>query len=456
MRREREQKVLEIQEFRYSIVAELANPYLPRGEIKRLIREKAKLTYDIPYSEKKKVSEHCIKRWYKRFKKYGKAGLLPVERSDVGKSRVLNEEESDIIIKMLEAKPELTAAAVVRKLQKEGRLTKRVTKSTLSRLVIASGLDRKNRIKCASEEKNLKFDFFYPLECVQADCMHAFPIPDGKGKKRKAILLSFIDDATRRILYANFSHTECSLEFEKGIKHILKAHGKIGMLYCDNASTFISHQTKRILDILGIYIAHSRPGRPCGRGKKERFYRTFREQFLRPLDKESIKSLAFINTKMHTWIETEYHRTPHRGLLNKTPLDVWLEKAKYIISVDPTIDIDQVFLHEIKRKVYKDNTFTLKGTLFEVPANLAGNTVKILYDPNLPFIRPFIYHEGKLCGEAKPVDTYANTKVARNVITKGSYTPSTLPEIEDKQNISSSLKASLAASKINIDEKEEG
>jgi hypothetical protein len=31
---ENERKALEIQEFRYSIIAEMANPYLPRGDIK--------------------------------------------------------------------------------------------------------------------------------------------------------------------------------------------------------------------------------------------------------------------------------------------------------------------------------------------------------------------------------------------------------------------------------------
>jgi len=63
--------------------------------------------------------------------------------------------------------------------------------------------------------------------------MHGFLLPDGKGKKRKAILMTFLDDSTRRILYANFSFTERSIEFEAGIKNILKAHGKIKMLSVD-------------------------------------------------------------------------------------------------------------------------------------------------------------------------------------------------------------------------------
>ena len=133
-----------------------------------------------------------------------------------------------------------------------------------------------------SNEKNLKFEFFSPLECVQADDMHAFKVPvtDVNGKKRKAILIAFIDDATRRIVYANFSFTERSYEFEKGIKHILKSHGRIGRLYTDNGATFVSGQTQRILDILGITIIHSRPFKPAGRGKIDmRSYREITQYF---------------------------------------------------------------------------------------------------------------------------------------------------------------------------------
>jgi transposase len=445
---ERERKRLEIQEFRLSVIAELANPYLEPGEINRLIREKANRSYIIPYSGRTHLSRSCIKKWYLKFKKYGKEALLPKTRTDFGKSRALTEEQQSILLNRLEKHPELNASTVVKELLKEGKLSKPVASSTLSRLVIAAGLDKKHRIRIDSEQKNLKFDFFYPLECVQADCMHGFRIPDEKGKLRKAILLTFIDDATRRILYAIWVKREVATEFDKGLKHILKAHGRIGAVYVDNGATFTSRQTKRILDILQIPLFHSTPRRPQGRGKQERFYRTFREQFLRPLDQDSIKSFEDLNMRTRTWIETEYHRSPHKGLNGQTPLDAWLEKAKYIITLDPSIDLDHVFLHEIKRKVYKDNTFTLYGTLYEVPVTLSGATVKLLYDPYLPVIRPLVYYEGKLQGEARIVDSYANTRVRRNKITSNDCSPSCSPEESGAQIVDDgSVNASLAASK---------
>jgi putative transposase len=451
---ENEKKIREIQEFRFSIISEIANPYLDWGEIDKLIREKAKRTYSIPYSKRTTLSRACIKKWYLRFKKYGKPGLSPKPRSDSGKCRVLSQEEQNAIIKVLEQKLDISASGAVRKLQREGVITNPVSRSTLSRFIIASGLDRKSRRKQKSEELTLKFDFFAPLECVQSDCLHTFPVPDGKGKKQKAILLVFIDDATRRIIYSNFSFSESALEFEKGIKHILKAHGRIGALYTDNGATFVSNQTSRILDILGIPLFHSRPYKPQGKGKNERFFRTANDQFIRLLDQEAVKSLADLNMKFRTWLETEYHRTPHSGLNNIPPLDAWLAKTNYIIPIDPTIDLDQVFLHEAKRKVYKDNTFTLLGTLFEVPVPLAGVTVKLLYDPHSPVFIPQVHHEGKLQGNARRVDSYANSRVRRSVINHGCIQKET-PIADSQPDVKTGFnntQASLAASKIPLQE----
>ncbi len=40
-----------------------------------------------------------------------------------------------------------------------------------------------------------------------------------------------------------------------------------------------------------------------------------------------------------TWLESEYHRSSHRGLQGATPLGARIEKAKHIITIDPTVDL---------------------------------------------------------------------------------------------------------------------
>ncbi|MFA5141313.1 MAG: integrase core domain-containing protein [Elusimicrobiota bacterium] len=404
-----------IADFRYQLVAELANPYLKAAERQRLILQKAAMEHEVPGLGRRRLSASCIRKWLALYRSHGRAGLDPRHRRDIGVARSLSPAEAALLLNYLESNPSLTATAVLRTLQADGRITADPSSSSLSRLVRRAGMDRTQRLRAAQDEKNLKFDFFSPLECVQADCMYTLKLPDSKGVHRVAILLAFLDDATRRVVYATFRFAESSVAFEQGVKHILAAHGRIGRLYCDNGGPFVGMQTKRILDALGVIISHSRVGKPSGRGKLERFFRTAREQFFRPLDPRSLKSLQDLEQRFHSWLESEYHRAPHRGLEGATPLERWIERAHLIIPLDPTLNLQELFLHEDSRKVHKDSTITLDGVLFEVPSTLIGRRISFRYDPSTPPARRRLElrDNGQTIGEARRVDSYANAHVKR-------------------------------------------
>lgn len=410
---ERERQRSQIADFRLAVVAELCNVYLSDKEKKSLLKEKTNRQYVIPGSTKTRISAETIRSWASKYRVHGKEGLLPKQREDRGRPRSFTDEEAQAIIEKLEKKPELTVSSVIKKLRADGVIESKISSSALSRFITSNNLTKKERSKVSDDKDQRRFAFEGPLECVQADAMHGFSIPDGKGKKRKAILLAFIDDATRRILYSHFDFSEKSLLFENGISHILKAHGRIGRLYVDNGSTFISNQTKRIVETLGIYIIHSKPYRPQGRGKIERFFRTVRQSFLRLLDEDEIQSLEQLNMLFSNWLETEYHRKIHSSL-GVTPLDAWLSKCERIKRMDPFVDIDQMFLHKTDRRVYKDSIVSIDGIAFEVPSVLIGRRVDIIYDPRLPVNRITVRYDGKDYGEARPVDLYANTRIKRN------------------------------------------
>lgn len=418
--KERERHVGEMTDFRFKLVAELANPYLSSAERTRMVREKAQVHYDVPGLGRRRLSEGCILKWLSAYRKHGKEGLKPRSRRDSGLSRALSEAEAALLLTHLEAHPELTAVAVLRKLQSGGHIHSQPSSSSLSRLVRSAGLERARRLRAHAEEKNLKFDFFAPLECVQADGMYTVKVPDAKGRLRQAVLLAFLDDATRRVVYAGFSFSENSLAFEAGIKHILAAHGRIGRLYCDHGSAFVGLQTRRILDTLGIILVHSQVRRPQGRGKIERHFRTAREQFFAPLDLDQIDGIDELERRYHSWLEGEYHRNPHRGLGNRTPLEAWVEKAHLIVPLDAGVNLDETFLHEVQRKVYKDSTVTLEGALFEVPSELIAERIILRYDPHRApqRRRAKIIRGGQCIGEARLVDSYANTKVRRADISR--------------------------------------
>lgn len=459
----RSRKHRETLEFRYALVAELANPYLSPAQVSELIRQKAAQEHQIPYAGKRRLSEACIRKWMYAYRKHGRTGLEPKLRSDAGQCRSLTETETALLISALEAKPHLAATTVLAGLRREGKITTDISSSSLSRLVCTAGLKREQRRQAADGEKHLKFEFHSPLECVQADCMHSFQVPDEKGVRRKAILLAFMDDATRRILYTNFAFSERSVDFEAGIKHILSAHGRIGRLYVDNGANFVSSQTKRITDSLGLLLIHSRPYTPRGRGKIERFFRTARGQFFRTLDPHTIAGLGDLSVRFRSWVEAEYHRNPHRGLDGDTPLDRWLARACAIIAVDPTIDLDHAFQHEITRKVYRDSTLTLDGLLYEVPSTLIGERITLRYDPSVPAERRrlTVLLDGTECGTARVVDSYANTRVRRTALHKDlaaeertdteDAAPERLPTVTDSSLAASGLPFIDAENQENTD-----
>jgi len=417
---QRAQQRHEITEFRFSLVAELVNPYLTPSQVSELIRMKSLAEHQIPYLGTRRLSEACIRKWMYAYKIHGKAGLEPKLRADAGSCRSLSAEQQAILVTALEARPHLNATTVLAELRREGKITAAISSSSLSRLVCASGLKREQRRQASEEHKQLKFEFFAPLECVQADCMYTIAVPDGTGARRKAILLAFIDDATRRIIYTHFAFSERSIDFEAGLKHILAAHGRIGRAYVDNGSNFVSSQTQRIIDSLGLLLIHSKPYTPRGRGKIERFFRTARAQFFAPLDPNVVGGLEDLQVRFRGWVESEYHRNPHRGLAGATPLERWIERAAHIITMDPTVNLDHAFEHEIKRKVYRDSTVTLDGVLYEVPSSLIGKKITLRYDPcAAPARRRLtILLDGVVCGCAHVVDSYANARVRRTALHK--------------------------------------
>lgn len=454
---EREHQAQEVADFRYSIIAELANPYLNREHRRRILFEKASVEYEVPRLGRRKLTVGCLRKWLRLYLAYGREGLLPHTRCDAGIPRSLSAAEAALFLNYLESRPELNSTVVLRILQKEGKILSEPSSSSLSRLVRAAGLERKKRLTLKQQEQNLKFDFESPLECVQVDGLYTVAVPGHKGKRKQAILLAFLDDATRRVVFSGFDFSENSLMFERGIRHVLMAHGRIGRLYTDHGSAFLSAQTKRILDTFGIILVHSRVRKPAGRGKIERFFRTVREQFLRPLDIGTLKSLEDLELRFHGWLESEYHRNPHRGLNGKTPLEAWVEKANRIIAMDPDIDYMRICFHEVSRKVHKDSTITLDGLLYEVPSILIGERIHVCYDPHLPPDKRtlLIRHQGQECGIARIVDSYANAKVRRN----GLFKEPEVEEINDSDSEPSDSKpspldAGLSASHIRLEELE--
>jgi putative transposase len=144
---------------------------------------------------------------------------------------------------------------------------------------------------------------------------------------KKAYLFAFIDDHSRAITGARWSHHDDVVRMAAAFRPALQARGVPLAAYVDNGSPFVDAWLLRGCGVLGIKIIHSRPGKPEGRGKIERFFRTVRDQFLVETgDGAGVENLAEMNRLFQAWLETVYHRAVHSET-GEAPLARWARRS---------------------------------------------------------------------------------------------------------------------------------
>jgi hypothetical protein len=235
----------------------------------------------------------------------------------------------------------------------------------------------------SGEPDAVAFTFPHVNDLWTSDLMHGprLLVP-GRRDGGKTYLYAFLDDASRLVPYAAFYRVENAACFQDALKQALLRRGLPRRLYCDNGATFRTHHLQVICATLNICLIHSRPHRPRGRGKIERFFRHVRSAFMPHLTPEILSDLASLNRVFWAWLEAEYHQTPHGGLQGQTPLDRFLDDQAL---VRPAPEQLELWLRmSVTRRVGKDRIVHLDGRLYEAPDGYAGETVDVLYDPYDP------------------------------------------------------------------------
>jgi len=402
--------------FRYGLIAEFVRLPPSSPGLYAKLQQKANQAYTIPGSTRTRVAAETLRDWLKRYRRGGFDALLPQHRADRGRSRSLPQEIADRLLSLKEELPQLSIPQLLRVAGERGIAseTQPLPRSTVHRLFSRAGLMSKTAQP--SEQDRRRFAFAHAGELWMSDVMHGPTVAVGdRGQRHKAFLIAFLDDATRVIPYAAFALAENTKAFLPIFKQALLRRGKPMRLYVDNGANYRSQHLALVCAKLGIALIHSRPHQPEGRGKQERWFRTVRAQFLTRITPADTESLDALNRRLWSWVEGEYHQTPHAGLDGRTPLDQWALSADQVKMFDIGLDLDALFLFETKRRVQRDRTISLNGTVFEVDATLVGQTVTLRFDPAAPTSRGIeVWHQDKFIARATPLDAYANCFVRRN------------------------------------------
>ena len=147
-----------------------------------------------------------------------------------------------------------------------------------------------------------------------------------RDRGAKSYLFAFIDDHSRAVMGARWAHHDDVVRMAAAFRPALQARGVPQVGLPGQRLAFVDAWLLRGCAVLGIKLIHSRPGKPEGRGKIERFFRTVREQFLVEVgDGAQVADLAEMNRLFQAWLETAYHRAVHSET-GEAPAARW-EKA---------------------------------------------------------------------------------------------------------------------------------
>ncbi|MDJ0358588.1 DDE-type integrase/transposase/recombinase, partial [Paenarthrobacter sp. PH39-S1] len=319
----RKDRVEKIALFRYQLIREAADDSLSTRQRGPMVRALAVTEHAGPFGDPVRVSRESLDRWIRAWRTEGFDGLKPKARSadPVTPATVLS-----LAATLKIERPNRTAAQV-RRIMAE-TLGDAPSESTLLRhfrtLDIPTG---------TAAAATGRFEATAPNEIWVGDGLHG---PRLGG--RKTYLFAFLDDHSRMVTAARWAFAEDAVRLAAALRPALQTHGIPANCYVDNGSAFVDSSLIRTCARLGMKLTHSKPYRPQGRGKIERFFGSVRSQFLSEISVleapvqttvpgtgaatgnaaedeagSAIASLEELNALFTSWVQMTYHRTVHSG-----------------------------------------------------------------------------------------------------------------------------------------------
>ena len=389
----------------------LIQPYLEQKRSLQLVASDAKICF------------RTAQRWVSQYRKRGLVALVRKSREDRGARRVVSAKIKAVIEGLALERPPLPIRSICRQVrqfaQATGELPPRY--GTVYDLVreIPSGL--LTLAQHGSKAYSEGFDLVHRREAPRSNAIwqadHAqlsILLLREDGQTARPWLTIVIDDYSRAIAgyYLGFdppSSMRTALALRQGIWRKGHSHWHIcgipEVLYTDNGSDFTSKHIEQVAVDLKIRLVFSTPGKPQGRGRIERFFRTVNEMFLCELDgyirrkrhKPSLSLEQFEDLFRTFLLETYHRRTSVKG--RTAPSERW-EEGGFLPRMPESLEqLDLLLMQEVRaRKVRRDGIhFQGLRYLSLTLAAYVGEDVTIRFDPrDMGEIRVF-YKDRFLC-----------------------------------------------------------
>ncbi len=389
--------------FRAMIIGELATRELDHGELAGGLRALSAKRFRPPdFDVTRSYSIPTLERWLYAYRRSGIDGLKRSRRSDAGRAQALSAEMRQLLIDIREDFPSTSVPLILRTLDLAGTLSAGlVSAQTVRRLLREAGMPRLPRGDrdgdVAEARQRLRWVAPYTFYLWHADVCHALRIEISDDERITALVHAILDDHSRYLVRIEVRATEREQDMLEIFAAAVREYG-IGpeRLYTDGGSTYSGGILPIVCERIGTHLLHPAPGDPQARGKGERVFRTMREQCIDHI--RGAHSLHDVFVRVLAWRD-QYHKTPHSGLMGRTPEQVWREglarpghQRKSPISEDQLRD---AYLIESTRRVGTDSCLSVDGKLYEVDAVwLAGRNVRLVRSPLAPN-EPYLLFENR-------------------------------------------------------------
>ncbi len=369
------------------------------------------------------VSFRTLQRWVAGYKRAGLAGLVRKDRIDKGERRAISQRLRKAVEGLALEKPPLPLTSVHRQVEQFAQI---IGEAAPSYWVVRDiALSIPNDLRTLAQQGARRFGELYdlvhrreeskPNALWQAD--HAqldVLLLKEDGATARPWLTAIIDDYSRAIAgyYLSFdppSSLRTSLALRQGIWRKAEPHWQIcgipDVLYTDNGSDFTSKHLEQVALDLKMRLVFSTPGKPQGRGKIERFFRTVNETFLCDLEgytrrgrRKPTLSLGELEEKFRTFLIEVYNRTPVAEA-EFSPSVLW-ERGGFLPRMPESLEqLDLLLIEEVRSRRIRRDGIHFQGFryLSLTLAAYVGEDITIRYDPrDMAEIRVF-HKERFLC-----------------------------------------------------------
>jgi putative transposase len=363
--------------FRFSLIAPVIQSTFNDPTKTAYYRRVTQNSFTLPNGKVMVYNPKTLEKWEEYFRKKGMDGLMPQERSDSGKTRVLNENAINEIHRLKEKFSKINATLIYNKLIEDGFINqKEVSLSSIQRFI------KHNNLKSAvnpNQKDRKAFEEEYPCGMYQADTSYTCYINE-KGKLRRTYLIQIVDDYSRLIVGSRFFYNDNAYNFQLVLKEAISRYGLCKKLYLDNGSTYSNEQLTLICGSLSIVKIHTPVRDGASKAKVERSFRTLKDTWLNGFDSSTVSSLDELNRLLSEYVRNR--NTTTNRTIGETPMDRYQRGNGHIRVPKSKEWLDECFMNRVMRKVNLDSTVSIDSVYYDVPMQFIRSKVEIRYLPD--------------------------------------------------------------------------